>query len=122
MQGRYGQDALSGALNRAALVLIAVALFFPHELLSLLALACLFWSLFRGFSKKIEKRQAELAAYQRVMERPRAALAKLRRRRADRRTHRYFKCACGATLRVPRGQGRVELTCPKCRAKMTRKT
>jgi len=32
------------------------------------------------------------------------------------REHKYFRCAsCGATLRVPRGKGKLQVTCPKCR-------
>ena len=42
-------------------------------------------------------------------------------RRAD-KTHKYVRCACGTYCRVPRGVGKVELTCPKCGAKRIVKT
>ena len=41
----------------------------------------------------------------------------------ERETHKYFKCKkCKAVLRVPKGRGKIEITCPKCRAKVIKKT
>ena len=45
----------------------------------------------------------------------------LRMRRTIRRDkeHRYFKCPnCGQMLSVPKGKGKIRVTCPKCHAKM----
>ena len=37
----------------------------------------------------------------------------------NRKTHLYFKCNnCKANLRVPKGKGKIEVTCPKCKFKM----
>ena len=34
----------------------------------------------------------------------------------DLKTHKYFTCAnCKQSLRVPRGQGKISITCPKCK-------
>ena len=39
------------------------------------------------------------------------------------RQHRYFACPkCRQTVRVPRGKGKISITCPKCREKFIRKT
>ena len=39
------------------------------------------------------------------------------------RKHRYFTCPrCHQTVRVPRGKGKIAITCPKCKEKFTKKT
>ena len=43
--------------------------------------------------------------------------------RSQDKTHRYFKCpGCGQTVRVPRGRGKIQITCPKCRREFIKKT
>lgn len=42
-----------------------------------------------------------------------------RRMWKDRKTKAFLKCpTCGATLAVPKGKGRLIVTCPKCHTKM----
>ena len=37
--------------------------------------------------------------------------------------YRYFKCSnCKQTLRVPRGKGKLSITCPKCKNVMIKKS
>ena len=37
----------------------------------------------------------------------------------DRKTTAYLKCPnCGQMLSVPKGKGKIRVTCPKCHAKM----
>ena len=39
------------------------------------------------------------------------------------RSHRYYACPkCRQTVRVPRGKGKIAITCPKCREKFIKKT
>jgi ribosomal protein L37AE/L43A len=41
----------------------------------------------------------------------------------DRRSHKFFKCpACRQKIRVPRGKGRIEITCPRCGDRFIKKT
>ena len=41
----------------------------------------------------------------------------------SRKTHRYYKCQiCKHWLRVPKGKGKIEITCPVCKYKIKRKT
>lgn len=36
--------------------------------------------------------------------------------------HRYFACPkCGQTVRVPKGAGKIRVTCPKCGEKFEKK-
>ena len=42
-------------------------------------------------------------------------LRAVRQRWSQRREYRFFKCPrCGITARVPRGKGKIRITCPRC--------
>lgn len=122
MYGRYGSDALNQFLMVMALVLL-IPWFFTHWLLfSVLILALIVLVYFRMFSRNIYKRAAENQKFL-------AWFAPIQRKMAGRKmqmqdkAHRYYKCpSCGRTLRVPRGRGRIEITCPHCKRKFTKKT
>ena len=41
----------------------------------------------------------------------------------ERKTKAFLKCPnCGTMLSVPRGKGKIIVTCPKCRARMETKS
>lgn len=47
----------------------------------------------------------------------------MRERLKQRKTHRFFKCPeCGVTVRVPKGKGKIKITCPKCKNAFVRNT
>ena len=117
MYGRNGVDALSWALFGLELLLSIIgslvrgqaasaALYFATTVL-------MFVILLRMLSRNLTQRRAENA---RVLSWVSPALNNVRgaqARRAD-TAHKYARCSCGAWCRVPRGVGKVELTCPKC--------
>ena len=121
MYGRYGYDELSKFLSIIALVCIFLSLFVP--LLYPIALIALIWSMFRGFSRNIEKRQKEREAYLKFTGNLKQSFKRRKNMWRDRKTHRYYKCpSCKNWLRVPKGKGQIEITSPVCKGKLTRKT
>ena len=63
------------------------------------------------YSRNIEARRRENAAFQRFFTRLRD------------RQNRYFTCPrCRQVVRVPRGKGRINIRCPKCGEQFVRKT
>jgi len=121
MQGRYGQDELYVCLSVIALVSIllsGVSLVF-----TILAFVSIFFAMFRCYSKNLEKRRQERNTYLKLISKPKRILALQKQKWRDRKTHRYFKCSgCGQVMRVPRGKGKITMTCPKCRKTHTHKT
>lgn len=114
MYGRYGGDQLSWFLL-AVYVLLVVLSGLPHlEFLSWLALAVLFWSFYRIFSRQYAKRRAENARFL-TLAGPAIRWCKMRRTISRDKEHRYFKCPnCGQYLRVPRGKGKITVNCRNC--------
>lgn len=122
MVGRYGSDELSFTLLMLYLGVCMFAIFADIRILQLLALGIILYAFYRIFSRNIPARQAENAAYLRFLARI-GANSRARKARRQDKAHRYYRCKhCGAVLRVPRGIGKVEITCPKCGEKLTKKT
>ena len=123
MVGRYGNDEFTLFLLITSLIFTFLGNFRPLRLLYFIGSVIIFYSLFRALSKNYEARRKELNWYLRWAEKPKAELKLLGNRFRDRKTHKYFKCKeCKTVLRVPKDRGKIEITCPKCRAKVIKKT
>ena len=128
MVGRYGVDPLTNFLLIVSMVILLVATLLVrnsavHSVLFTLAVALLVIGYYRIFSRKTSKRYEENQKYLRLRNRLTGRLRALRDRLRQSRTHRFFKCPeCGVTVRVPKGKGRIKITCPKCRATFVKNT
>jgi len=120
MAGRYGTDKLNMALLVTALilcflptVLMLLRLNIPllNLVLALGSYALTGYAIFRCFSRNTYKRYEENRKYLRFVERLRD------------RDHKYFDCPrCRQPVRVPRGKGKIAISCPKCKEKFIRKS
>lgn len=126
MYGRNGVDLYSRFLTYVALVLIVLELLLRGavgNVLWYLALIVLIYAYFRIFSKNIEKRRAENAKYFALRTKVTAGFRDWRDRRKQSRDYVFFRCpSCRAMLRVPRGKGKIRVTCRKCGTAFERKT
>ena len=81
----------------------------------LLAIISLVWTYFRMFSRNTYKRRAENNAYLTIRYSMTRKLSGLKQRMQQKRYYRFYKCPkCGITTRVPKGKGKIRITCPKC--------
>ena len=115
MVGRYGTDRLNMVILGVGLVasLLSVVIRFAPVNLVLFALSygMMFWAIFRTLSRNTYKRYQENRKF-----------LQLTGRMKD-REHRYFDCPkCRQMVRVPRGKGKISITCPRCREKFVKKT
>lgn len=117
MYGRYGTDKLNTALLISTLALLLIGWLGGRflsgwlQIFSLLAYAPLIWSIIRTYSRNIDKRRRENAAYLGFVN------------RLKDRDNRYFRCPkCRQRVRVPRGKGKIAIRCPKCSERFVRKT
>ncbi len=116
MQGRYGKDKLSKHLCILALILFVLFVFFKDSLFCTLLLFCLIISLYRSLSKDITKRRGELEAYEQMNRRIKNFWKMQKFRIKDGKANKYFLCSCGTIIRIPKGKGKIEVTCPRCKS------
>ena len=123
MTGRYGPDHLNVAMIVFSLVLSllnAVLAFRPITYFSYVILALV---LFRMLSRNIPRRRAENDRFIRYWWPVRTKALRAAANIKHRKTFRFLKCpSCDNTLRVPKGKGRLQITCPKCGERFIRKT
>ena len=123
MVGRYGSDQFSLFLTLTGFVFSCIGNFKYLKVFYFVGSLLIFYSLFRSLSKNYAARRKELNWYLVWSEKPKAQIKLLMNKIRDRKTHRYFKCkSCKAIMRVPKGRGKIEITCPKCRMKVIKKT
>lgn len=123
MIGRYGNDTLNRVLFACCCVFIILNCFLHWSLLSLLTLLLLAVCYFRMFSRNIRARYLENQKFLTVWQPVRQKAYQAKQRFADRKTHRYYRCPqCRKRLRVPRGKGKIQITCPYCQKQFIKKT
>lgn len=126
-QSRYGMDEFSNLLLcvSAALVSGSILLrkFTVYPLIILLAAAPGIWAIFRCLSRNISGRRQENNSYLKFKDEIAYQISLRKKTREIRRSYRYFTCKdCKCRYRVPRGQGKIQITCPNCGKKTIRRT
>jgi len=123
MLGRYGPDQLSVALLFLSLLLSIVFFFFPGTILRYIIYVPFIVFLFRVLSKNISRRRAENTKFLEFWNPIASWIGKKQYRLKDSRTHKYYSCpSCKQTVRVPKGKGKIKITCPKCKTEFIKKT
>ncbi|MBU5424959.1 hypothetical protein KQI41_00935 [Tissierella pigra] len=123
MTGRYGGDQLSVVLTFLALFLTLVARFANIPVLIYIGYIPLVISIYRTFSKDINKRRMENYKFTTFMSPIYSWFKRTERKAKDFKTHKYIKCSnCGTNLRVPKKKGKIMVTCPKCKEKFEQRT
>lgn len=114
MWGRYGNDKLNQFLMICAMVLLVVSMFLPGPFY-LAAVIVMVYAYFRMFSRNIAKRAAENQLYLAKTLKIRTAFARKKNEMGQRKQYHIYKCpSCKQKIRVPRGRGRIAITCGKC--------
>ena len=115
MAGRYGTDRLNMVILCAGLVASLLSVWTQSQGLNLvffvLSYGLMIWAIFRSLSRNTYKRYLENRKFLQLIN------------RVKDRQNRYFDCPkCRQVVRVPRGKGKISITCPRCKEKFVRKT
>lgn len=115
MEGRYGRDALNVTLICVSFCAYLISLLIPFAVIRLLLLLVYYgllgWAIFRFLSRNTFQRYQENRKFLRMVE------------RFKDKEHKHFDCPrCRQPVRVPKGKGKICITCPKCGEKFIKKT
>lgn len=122
MAGRYGSDQLNLFLLILYLVFLVLSAVTGISVFNLLGLLAILAALLRTLSRNLERRRAENAKFLKLI-RPAQQWLRLRRTIHQDRDHCYFKCPnCKQYLRVPKGKGKITVTCRSCGATFQEKS
>ncbi len=149
MVGRNGSDKLARWALGAAVIAAVINMFFGNVILYMLCYALLFYSVYRMFSRNVTARQAENHKFEQLLDgfgskrrgrnsgpqgsadkssgtgaqaksKTAAQGAEKPRPHANDDSKIKFACEqCGQSLSVPKGRGKLKVTCPKCHHQQT---
>lgn len=120
MIGRNGRDELQIAVLYGSFILYGFAEIFEKipffPILKIVGILGVFYSIYRFCSKDVPRRREENRKFLQEIE-------FLKLRISMRKTHKIYRCkGCGRKIRVPRGKGKIEISCPLCGNKFIRRT
>ena len=118
--GRNGFDDLAKHSLILSIVVFLIYGFLPQGILklifSLITYGLMVYAYFRILSKKVYKRTQENKKYL-------GAINMTKTRWKQRKTHKFYRCPkCKTWLRVPKGRGKITITCVKCANKFDKTT
>lgn len=118
MAGRYGNDKFNIFLLVAAVVCLILSRItggIAGGIFNYAALALLIYSYVRMLSRNLYKRRKENDRYLKLRYSVTSYFKLLKEKWTQRKEYKFFCCpSCKATLRVPRGRGKIKIVCRKC--------
>lgn len=130
MEGRYGGDPLGRFLSVAGCLLLLLAMLLGSTgrsslsgLLGLIAIGLVGWCYFRILSRNYNRRAAENSRYLDLRDRVTGWFCLQKDCFSQRRDYAFYRCpSCHQLVRVPKGKGRIRITCRRCGYAFERKT
>ncbi len=115
--GRNGPDHISLAVMIAA----CIVNFIPYGFIP--AILLVVYAFVRMFSKNVNKRRAENYKFVMFLQKIKNTFTGFFSNIKASKTHKVFTCPqCRQKLRVPRGKGKISITCSKCGNKFVKQT
>ncbi|NLC19431.1 MAG: hypothetical protein GX757_09490 [Clostridiales bacterium] len=116
MYGRYGVDRFSRDIILFSLFITLIASMTRSSLLLWLAYIPLFYAIFRILSRDTQKRARENYIYADLIRKVKVRAKNTKLLLVGTRTHKFYRCkGCRQMIRIPRGKGKISISCPKCR-------
>ena len=124
-QGRNGMDAIAKFtwILTFAFILLSFIPGVVGYVFYVLTTVSMVYTLFRVLSRNVYKRREEERRFLDKTQRVRRYFADSRVRFAQRKGYKFFRGpTCHSYLRVPRGKGKLQITCRKCGNRFSGKT
>jgi DNA-directed RNA polymerase subunit RPC12/RpoP len=115
MQGRYGIDQLGQCLNAILMAVILISIFVRSRWLEAIIIILFVFSYSRIFSRNYSRCSAQNQWFLNKTEGIRRFFGKQKSYQNMKKEYHIYKCRkCGQKIRIPKGKGRIIVTCPKC--------
>lgn len=123
MVGRNGVDDLARFESWFVLVVLILSIFTRSGLLDLITIALIVHMYFRVFSRNVSKRYEENQKFLNFRYDWTVKWNRKKKHFEQRKMYKFYKCPmCRQEVRVPRGHGKICITCPKCREEFIRRS
>ena len=116
MVGRYGTDQLSRFLLILAIIFMVVSILFHGSICNIIAILLIIFCYYRILSKNHRQRYSENMAYLKYSQKATGFFRTKKQYLMQLKNYHIYKCpSCRQKIRIPRGKGKISITCPKCR-------
>ncbi len=119
MMGRYGADQLAGLQLALWLICFFLSVFLKgavSTVFDVIAIFFMIWYIYRVMSRDTYRRSLENQKFLNMTAGIRKTFTRQKNHMEQRRYYHLYKCpTCRQIVRVPKGKGRISITCPKCR-------
>ena len=123
MSGRYGMDQLGRFTMGVGAVSLILYMFLRWRLLYYVTLFCLIWYYYRALSRNHSRRYEENLRFLQLKNRLLGRFRGTKSHLEEMKYYRFYSCpGCRQKIRVPKGHGKISITCPKCRKEFIRKS
>lgn len=123
MVGRYGVDQLGKFLLVISLIIMLLNMFIKIDIIYIINLLLLVYVNFRTFSRNYQKRSRENNFYLRNRSSFLNIFRKGKNTVNQRKVYHIYQCPnCRQKIRIPKGKGRISITCPKCHSEFIKKS
>ncbi len=119
---KYGADQFGLALVGFSLISSILATMTRFLFFSLLSMIIMGYALFRMFSKNYVKRRIENDKYLEIKKVITRSFKVIKMNITDHSYHYYLCPNCHQMVRVPRGRGKILITCPSCKKRFEKKS
>lgn len=123
MTGRYGVDELGKYSLYLTIALLIIGLFVRSRFFNGITFIIVLLLYFRMFSKNYAQRRKENEIFLKYKNQAVRFFNKEKRMAQDRVKFHIYTCpSCGQKIRIPRGKGKIAITCPKCKTEFIKKS
>ena len=129
MIGRYGNDNLNRAISICSVILLVISVILMKiqpaagTIFWIAGLILIVLCYYRTFSRNIAARSAENQKYLTAVYKVAVKKQQAKERAAQKKDYKFFKCPkCGVLNRIPKGKGKIQITCPRCGEQFIRKS
>ena len=121
--GAYGMDRLTRVLLVIAALFLVISFATPLGFLYYIAFVILFYCYFRMFSKNIPARYKENEIFVKKTDRVASFFKNTGKKISEFRKYHIYKCpSCGQKIRIPRGKGKIAISCPRCKNEFVKRS